>query len=117
MITVVQEGHYRLVETKRHTKILAFDGKRTFAWVNAGKIGEILVTAHKITPIDHVLAQGKYRLYSVLDEKIFTDTMHLELLVGEGLWQGYLLPLGLPDEIEKRHRIIPTDELITQSGA
>jgi hypothetical protein len=39
--------------------------------------------------------------------------MHLELEVGEGYWQGYLLLSGLPNDDHKRARIIPTTETIT----
>ena len=60
------------------------------------------------------MAVGKYRLYKVMDDPNLTDTWHLELAVGNGLWQGYLLPTGLPNNRKKRNRIIPTDELITK---
>ena len=77
-------------------------------------IGEILVASHKSHLVDHLLAVGNYRIYDVRDEKNLTDLMHLELFVGEGLWQGYLLPTGFPNEKKKRNRIIPTRELITK---
>jgi hypothetical protein len=114
MLKVVQEGTYHLIETKGHTKILSLDKNRTFAWVNAADIGEILVTSHKSHIVDHLLAVGKYRLYSVIDEQKITDGLHLELFVGEGRWQGYLLPTGLPTDEKKRNRIIPTKETITR---
>ena len=62
-----------------------------------------------------VIASGKYRLYKVKDEPNFVDLFHLELLVGEGVWQGYLLPTGLPTAEKKRNRIIPAKEVITKS--
>jgi hypothetical protein len=114
MIQVVDKGTYHLIETAGHTKILTLDNKKTYAWVNAGDIGEILVTSHKSHIVDHVLAAGKYRLYRVKDETLPTELVHLELLIGEGRWQGYLLPSGLPDDKKKRNRIIPTKELITK---
>lgn len=116
MIKLLQKGTYHLIETYGHTKILALDSNKTFAWVNAEEIGEILVTTHKSHKVDHLLAAGKYRLYEVKTEKEFTDLLHLELFVGEGLWQGYLLPTGLPNDEKKRNRIIPTKEIITRSG-
>lgn len=115
MLKLLQEGNYTLLETKHQTKILTLDAKKMFAWINAEDIGEILVTTHNAYETDCVLAIGKYRLYEVKDEKSFTDLQHLELLVGEGLWQGYLLPTGLPTEEKKRNRIIPTREIITKS--
>ena len=116
MIKLLEQGTYHLIETKGHTKILTLDKKKTFAWVNAEDIGEILVTSHKTHTVDHLLVIGKYRLYDVLDEKNLTDLEHLELFAGEGHWQGYLLPTGLPNEEKKRNRIIPTKEVITHSS-
>lgn len=115
MIKLILQGTYTLIETKRQIKILTLDGKKTFAWVNALEIGEILVSSHRKHKVDHILAIGKFRLYEVKDEPKLTDLMHLELLVGDGIWQGYLLPTGLPNEEKKRNRIIPTNELITKS--
>ncbi len=115
MIKVIQEGSYQLIETKRQTKILILDRKKSFAWVNAADIGEILVTTHNTHKTDCILAVGKYRLYEVKDEPKLTDLNHLELLAGESVWQGYLLPTGLPSDKKKRNRIIPTHEIITKS--
>lgn len=115
MIQLVQQGTYSLIETKRQTKILTLDGKETFAWIAATEIGEILITSHKAHKVDHIISLGKYRMYKVEDEPNLTDLMHLELFVGENQWQGYLLPLGLPNERKKRNRIIPTQEIITKS--
>lgn len=115
MITLVKEGEYSLIETIKQTKILTLDGKSTFAWINAEDIGEILVVSHKVHHADHILSIGKYRMYEVKDEADFTDLTHLELLVGNGIWQGYLLTSGLPTDEKKRNRIIPTKEIITRS--
>lgn len=115
MIRLIDQGYYHLLETKGHTKILTLDKKKVYAWVNAEDIGEILVTTHRSHIVDHLLAAGKYRLYEVKNEFSFTDGLHLELFVGEGLWQGYLLPTSLPNDIKKRNRIIPTNETITVS--
>lgn len=114
MIKLIQQGNYSLIETKGQIKILALDEKTVFAWVNLAEIGEILVTSHNPHKTQHLLALGKYRLYLVDDEPKLTDLMHLELFVGHGQWQGYLLPKGLPTSEDKRHRIIPTEEVITK---
>lgn len=116
MIKLLQKGHYQLLETKGHVKILRFDGAQTFAWIYAATIGEILVTSHRPHIIDHTLALGKYRLYDVKDEPKLTDLTHLELFVGEGVWQGYLLTTGLPTGQKERGRIIPTNETITKTA-
>ncbi len=114
MITVVAKGNYKLVETQSQTKILSLDGQ-AYAWVWAKNIGEILITTHRPHKIDHVLAMGSYRLYEVEGEAKYADLLHLELLVGPGRWQGYLLLTGLPTDKKTRSRIIPTTELITPS--
>ncbi|MBI4080630.1 MAG: hypothetical protein HY430_02555 [Candidatus Levybacteria bacterium] len=115
MIKLIEKGIYALIETKGQTKILTLDGNRTFAWVSLAEIGEILVASHKSHKVDYMLATGRYRTYEVKDEPKLTDLVHLELLVGDGIWQGYLLPTGLPTEEKKRNRIIPTNETITRS--
>lgn len=115
MIRLRKEGKYTLIETKGHTKILILDKRITFAWIIADAIGEILVASHASHSIDHILSLGRYRMYEVKDEPKLTDLLHLELFVGEGTWQGYLLPTGLPTKEKKRNRIIPTTEIITKS--
>lgn len=116
MIKILARGEYKLIETKVNTKVLILDGKETFAWINAEKIGEILVTSHKSHKEDNLLAVGKYRLYDVKDELKYIDEQHLELQVGCGYWQGYLLPTGLPSDKKKRNRVITTDELLTSTN-
>lgn len=111
MITLIKDGKYRLIETKHDTKVLYLDDD-TFAWIEP-PIGEILVTAKASQNTDCVLSIGKYRLYGVRDEPYFSDNQHLELEVGENVWQGYLLLTGLPRANKKRSRIIPTPEIIT----
>lgn len=117
MIKTIQNGEYTLLETKGHVKILTLDRKATFAWINAQNIGEILVASHNPHKADHTLAIGKYRIYEVKNEPNITDLIHLELMIGEGKWQGYLLLNGLPKGQKKRNRIIPTDEIITHVTA
>lgn len=113
MITIVRRGVYRLLETKNQTKILILDGEKTFAWVSAKGIGEILVTTHRMHKTDTLLGVGYYRMYQVQDEPNLSDQIHIELSVGLGMWQGYLLPTNLPTEEKLKKRIIPTQELIT----
>lgn len=115
MIKLLEQGAYTILETITHTRMLILNNKSDYAWVHAGGIGEILVASHKHHKTDYILATGKYRLYEIKDEPKLTDLVHLELLVGDGIWQGYLLPTGLPTEEKKRNRIIPTKEIITTS--
>lgn len=121
MIKLLKEGSYTLIETKGQIKILTLDAEaspasgETFAWINIAGIGEILVASHKGHRTDNFLAIGKYRLYEVKDEEKLTDLLHLELFVGNGKWQGYLLTTGLPTTKNIRKRIIPTEELITKT--
>lgn len=113
MIRLLAKGTYKLLETKTQIKILILDANKNFAWVNAGGIGEILVSSDRKHKADHVLSVGNYRLYNVKKEPKLTDLAHIELHAGDCLWQGYLLPRGLPDNKNKRKRIIPTSEIIT----
>ena len=111
MITLERQGLYKLIETKKNTKILYLDSG-VFAWVEPKNIGEILVISHKIHKTDCVLAIGRYRIYDAINEPLLSDHQHLELEVGQNVWQGYLLLSGLPDNNHKRGRIIPTSENI-----
>lgn len=115
MIKLVSTGSYMLIETKHHTKILYLDDD-VYAWVEPSNIGEMLVASHAIHKSDCVLSIGEYRIYEVTDEPKLTDLSHLELEVGKNTWQGYLLLSGLPDDIKKRVRIVPTSELVSKSS-
>lgn len=106
-------GKYQVYKTVAGTKMLILDKKNAFAWIYAGRIGEILVESHAKNQRGCILASGAYRLYQVVNERRLTDQLHLELNTGDGIWQGYLLPTGLPSDIKKKNRIIPTQELIT----
>jgi hypothetical protein len=114
MITCKRGGAYKLIETKKHTKVLYLDND-IYAWVEPINIGEILVVSHKVHTSDCTLSIGDYHIYDVTDEPELSDTLHLELEVGKGAWQGYLLLTGLPDTHKKRTRIIPTNETITNN--
>jgi len=115
MIKLLENGNYTLIETHKLIKILNLGKGKVFVWINVAGIGEILVASHNPHKTDHILAVGKYRMYEVKDEPKFTDLIHLELLVGDGIWQGYLLTKGLPGANTSRVRIIPTLEIITKS--
>lgn len=114
MIKLLAHGSYNLIQTKHLTKIIKFADLGSFAWINAGEIGEILVLSDDYQPL-YTLASGFYRMYEVKNEPNLSDTIHLELFIGKGCWQGYLLPTNLPTESHPRSRIIPTAELITKS--
>lgn len=111
MIKLLKKGEYKLLETKGQVKILTL-GHDTYAWVNLEGIGEILVASHNPHQTDTTLGLGQYRLYDVIDEPKLSDQQHLELAVGEGAWQGYLLPTGLPQGKKVRSRVIPTNEVV-----
>jgi hypothetical protein len=112
MITLLRFGAYELVETKHHVKILTL-GNETFAWIEPPHIGEILVVTHIPHKTDCILSQGEYRLYEVAAETDISNHIHLELEVGKGRWQGYLLWTGVPNQQKKRARIVPTTEVIS----
>jgi hypothetical protein len=112
MIKLLGKGTYTLLETKHHVKILKLN-KHSYAWI-APPIGEVLVVTDRPHITDCLLSIGEYRLYDVDDEPDLTDLPHLELEVGGRVWQGYLLPTGLPAGAKLRSRIIPTHEHITE---
>jgi len=113
MIKLLKKGKYSLIETRNDVKILKLD-KKTFVWIFTKSIGEMLVVTHHGHKTDQKLAKGEYRIYDVLDEPQLVDQLHLELSIGEGDWQGYLLPTGFPKDRKTRTRIIPTNELISK---
>ncbi|NCU38419.1 hypothetical protein EOL96_05170 [Candidatus Saccharibacteria bacterium] len=112
MMQLIKNGTYRLIETKHNTKVLSLDDD-TYAWVEPPAIGEILVVTHVDHVTDCILSLGRYNLYDVKDEPGVTDMLHLELEVGQDVWQGYLLLTGLPNDEKKKARIIPTREIIS----
>lgn len=114
MIKLIKEGDYELIETKRQTRILVLDDRQSFPWINVDNLGEILVFSNKMHSAESVLAIGRYRIFEVKDEPKLADQQHLELMIGNQSWQGYLLPTGLPTETDTTNRIIPTQELISK---
>ncbi len=114
MILSVKNGNYRLYETKNNNKVLELDNEK-YIWLLVPKIGEMLVITALSHQLKNVISAGNYRLYRVKDEPDLTDLLHLEFFVGNGSWQGYLLPTGLPLISKKRSRIIPTSEIIAKS--
>lgn len=111
MISIKQLGRYKLIETKKHNKILYLDND-VYAWVEPPGIGNLLVVSHKAHKSDYTLSIGRYRLYDVVGEPGLSDQPHLELEVGPDIWQGYVLLTELPDAHKKRSRLIPTHEKI-----
>lgn len=113
MITLIDTGWYKLTETKGGTKMLFLDD-HAYAWIYAKDIGEMLISSYREYAEDALLSLGQFKLYDVEDEEEYSDHLHLELEVGAGSWQGYLLLTGLPDERKKRARIVPTTEIISR---
>lgn len=112
MIRLLKKGKYSLIETRNDVKVLKLD-KKTFVWIYTKTVGEILVATRRGHRTDQKLAKGDYRLYEVKNEPKLVDQLHLELSIGKGDWQGYLLPTGSPKDKKTRSRIIPTNEIIT----
>lgn len=108
MIKVLKEGRYKLVETKKHAKVIYLDGE-PYVWFYVPKVGHILETKKGHHKTDYTLVVGRYRLYDVKGSPRYTENKHLELFVGNGLWQGYILPAGL----KHKRIIIPTNEIIS----
>jgi hypothetical protein len=119
MIRLIGNGRYCLFETRNGKKVLTLEDnpgeKSRYVLINADGIREILITNQKSFRAECILVIGRYRLYEVKDEPDFKTCKHLEFLIGEGYWQGYLLPEGFPTERKTRKRTIPAKELITRT--
>jgi hypothetical protein len=113
MIKLITKGKYQLVGTRDRKITLFLDGQG-YHWSFAPRIGELLTFSKKLHKQRYLLAQGDYRIYGVKDEPKLVDLQHLELSVGGGQWQGYLLLTGLPTAKKIRSRIEPTDEIIAK---
>lgn len=112
MITVVDRGSYCLLENKKQGKVLIFDDKKSYSLTEYGKLKKIPLYPHKNTKNNCLLCKGNFRLYKVSNEEHLSSNFHLELNIGQGQWQGYLLPKGLPKN-RTINSIIPTQELIS----
>jgi len=114
MIQLIGSGSYRLNgagDSARLITLVSYKDRRTYAW---GVSNGIQLVDQEPDETYYALGAGKYRLYQVSDEPGLTNQLHLELSLGEGIWQGYLLPEGLPDR-RKTKTMIPVKELITKS--
>lgn len=112
MIKLLTKGNYRIIGTKDHTTILYLENQG-YHWNYVPQIGELLTFSKHPHKQSHLIVQGKFRIYEVQDEPKLVDLKHLELSVGQGAWQGYLLLTGLPHSKKLRSRILPTEERIT----
>lgn len=112
MITTIKKGYYHLIETRHKVKILYLD-TIPYAWIPAKSIGEIIILSSTLHQTEKSLSMGRYIIYSVEDEPHLTDLEHLELEYAPDIWQGYLLPTGMPTIHKKISRIIPTYQVIT----
>lgn len=112
MIRVLNEGEYKLAVTPSHEKILFLD-RRTYTWLFSRGKGQLLAHGTKNYKTDHLLAQGRYRLYDVVDEAELSGYKHLELCLGGYKWQGYILLKGLPTARHPKAMIFATKEIIS----
>ena len=113
MIKLIDKGRYALVETYSHTKILRL-GKSKYAWIDTSK-GELLVKTKRAYRGSLTLSARQYRLYEVENERDLPNALHLELNTGNGKWQAYILPSGLPNESKPRAPMLPRARSITVS--
>ncbi|MBN1369509.1 MAG: hypothetical protein JW954_04660 [Dehalococcoidaceae bacterium] len=116
MIQLIEKGVYHLKEMGDASKLLTLDiynGKSDYVWERDKDI-RIRSAGQHGGRVFCTLAAGKYRLYQVKDEPGLASQLHLELLVGEGIWQGFLLPEGLPGDLEAKP-MIPVEETITRN--
>lgn len=111
MIKLITQGTYRIVGTADH-KMILYLGRQGYHWGYAPGIGYLLTFSKHYHKTKYQLARGQYKLFSIKDEPHLIDLMHLELSVGKGKWQSYLLLTGLPTSEKIRSRIEPTKELV-----
>lgn len=106
-----EQGQYALFQTKRNTKVLKLNDNY-YVWLFIKNIGNILIKTKSTLQSTNILSTGRFYLFDVKDEPDYIDLLHLELGIGENLYQGYLLPRGLPKKSNEKHKIIPTKEVI-----
>ena len=113
MIRVVTKGEYMLLKTCDDRTLLLLEENDPVMWIADSGCADLLEICDKAYSTKCVIVYGNYRLYEVKDESYLTGWEHLELTVGKGRWQGYLLPHGLPSGGKRRREIISTEELIS----
>lgn len=111
MIKLIKKGTYRLVWSKDRQRIL-YLGDQGYLWAHAKSIGELLTFSKHPHMPSYMMAEGKYRIYSVKKEPKLVDLQHLELSIKPGVWQGFLLLTGLPTKTKLRSKIVPTEEVV-----
>lgn len=116
MITVIRTGAYRLFETHEKKGLLVLDGKSIYSWDLKNTPEKLWISPRTSIKTHTTLSTGKYRLYDVKNESNLTENLHLELMIAQGKWQGYVLPTGFPREVNTKKQIIPTEERITCSS-
>lgn len=116
MVRIIGSGTYKLTETKDNQKILSLGKYNNFQWVSTGCEGQIKYVKLDPKQICCLLSTGNYRIYEVKNELGLSNSKHIELHVGRGKWQGYLLPKGLPAKLQRKRVIVQTNEIITKSS-
>lgn len=111
MIKLLTKGVYELVWTKDEKRVLYLGGQG-YLWSHAKGIGELLTFSKHAHKTSYVLTKGQYKIYAVKKEPKYVDLQHLELSIGDGGWQGFLLLTGLPTKTKIRSKIVPTEEII-----
>jgi hypothetical protein len=113
MITLLQSGKYTLLQAIEEVKALLLD-KKLFGWDEVVAEEELVFFSLKQFHPIGISTTGKYRLYEVKGEKKLVNAIHLELFAGDGKWEGYLLPDGLPTKEVPRKKIVRIDQTITK---
>lgn len=116
MMRLCRSGTYKLIETRRNIRILYLNNT-AYAWIEPWSNKEILVISRRSHITDCILSMGSFRLYDVKDELRLPGKQLLTLEVGADIWQGYLLPTGLPTARRKRVRILIAHQVVIGSVA
>lgn len=127
MITVTGRGWYHFLEkpklltAKQEDNVLILDKedesgviKTTYRFNPHYKKGEMSFVSTSSIGIDGKILSGRFRMYETTDEAQFADGTHLELCEGEGKWNCYVLPTGLPNEKELQKEYFSTNKCVTK---
>lgn len=115
MIKVKRKGLYCILGKENGEKYLILDKKLNYRWTCQAKQETLSLSGKKIDDKEVIITSGRYRLYDVRSESHLTNLYHFEILISKNIWQGYLLPDGLPTKDMKSKFIFPTNEVITYS--
>ncbi|MCK7461185.1 MAG: hypothetical protein MZU84_03510 [Sphingobacterium sp.] len=111
-VHVKQKGNFEIFESDHHHKILVLDAKDYYAWIKIA-FGFLLVKAGCDHIKEKTLQIGDYFLLLPENEPNFKNNIdHLELRQNSK-YKTYILPNGLPDNLNQQTKIVETEDHYT----